>query len=408
MNRLKVLISPLSWGFGHAGRMIPLALALQRRGCEVIFAADAHLIRMAGKDLPGIRMIEIPGLRIRYSRFLPQYICIAVQLPCIVASAVGDHMILRRLAADIQPEVIISDNRFGFYSKDIFSAYVTHQVRFVFPWLLRWLEPFAAWTHRMIIKRYDLCLVPDYQGEVNLSGRLSHGGKMPERIIYMGPLSRFAEPPNDEAGAYRDEPAGTGRDPAGAICDEPGGAERGPAGADFDEPGGSGCDSPEDFPPLPEKYACLILSGPEPQRSLLLEKVTGAIGTIPLAVLTATPVNVHCGPGVQLITAPGTETMRRIISGAAMVVARAGYTSVMELVSLNRGAVIIPTPGQTEQEYLGRHLDGRYGFITMKQNRPENLASISFANHNADNQALPVPAPLLEKAVNLLLEYKKK
>ncbi|MEZ4996661.1 MAG: hypothetical protein R2758_04020 [Bacteroidales bacterium] len=99
----KVLISPLSWGYGHAGRMIPLALELQGRGCEVIFAADAALLRMAVKDLPGVTLAEIPGLKISYSRFLPQYLCIFLQLPRIIVSAIRDHGTLRRLAEEIKP-----------------------------------------------------------------------------------------------------------------------------------------------------------------------------------------------------------------------------------------------------------------------------------------------------------------
>ncbi len=391
MNGLKVLISPLSWGFGHAGRMIPLARALQRRGCEVVFAADADLLRMTGNELPGITMVEIPGLKIRYSRFLPQYTCIFLQLPRLVASALRDHRVLRRLATEIRPAVIISDNRFGFWHKEIYSVYITHQVRIAFPVFLGWLEPVAEWVHRIIINRYNLCLVPDYPGETNLSGRLSHGGRIPDNVFYLGPLSRFAETLADNAGE-------TGKDSVESSDDQAGVAQ---------QPVSTGCDRPGDSIPLPGKYACLILSGPEPQRSILPEKVSAALGMIPLAVLTATPVKFHCGPEVQLITAPSTATMHRVISGASLVVARAGYTSVMELASLRRGAVLIPTPGQTEQEYLGRHLDGQYGFVTMKQDRLEKLGEMACVSHNADHKALPDPDPLLEKVITLLLENNK-
>lgn len=175
------------------------------------------------------------------------------------------------------------------------------------------------------------------------------------------------------------------------------------------EPRGDEKNSPEDFPALPPKYACLILSGPEPQRTLLLERVISSVGDVPLAVLTATPVNKPLSSVQELyiITSPSTAIMRRIISGASLVVARAGYTSVMELASLGRGAVLIPTPGQTEQEYIGRHLDGRCGFITMRQNRLGKLSELVSDMHVADPRNLPDPAPLLEKAISLLLENKK-
>ncbi len=459
MNGAKVLISPLSWGYGHAGRMIPLALELQRRGCEVFFAADAALLRMAVKGLPGVTLAEIPGLKISYSRFLPQYLCIFLQLPRIIVSAIRDHRTLRRLAEKISPDVIVSDNRFGFYHREIFTVYVTHQVRIPFPAGLRFLEPLAERIHRNIIKRYDLCLVPDYPGDVNLSGRLSHlaGSPQPVNLVYTGPLSRFASPVT-----------AAGVTPYSSIA---------AAGDKMLQSGQSDEQSrqsaPEYNPSTPSSpYVCLLLSGPEPQRSLMLEKVVAALGSgksdlmpakspedpltdpvtaagrepephsaIYLTVLTATPLSrlPHSGNQldyitasstatplsrlpesrieVQFITAPSSRDMHRFITGASLVIARAGYSSIMELASMGRGAVLIPTPGQPEQEYLGKYLDGRYGFVTLSQSRLERLAIQAEklirndARHSVDagtGQHLPDSAPLLENAINLLLENKKK
>ena len=59
--------------------------------------------------------------------------------------------------------------------------------------------------------------------------------------------------------------------------------------------------------------------------------------------------------------------MKKIISGSSLGLSRSGYSSIMELVSIGKGGVIIPTPGQTEQEYLGQYHNGRHGFITLKQ-----------------------------------------
>lgn len=399
MNGLKVLISPLSWGFGHAGRMIPLALALQRRGCDVVFAADAQLLQMAEKEIPGIEAVEIPGLRIRYSHRLPQYICIFLQLPVLVVSAIREHRDLRRLAANLQPAVIISDNRFGFWHKNIFSVYVTHQVRIAFPRFLGWLEPVAAWLHRLIINRYDLCLVPDYPGEMNLSGRLSHGMKLPRNLVYKGPLSRFEVPDivtlPPFPGSYDTVIAWlSGHDPI------------------YPSATGTGRASPhlaksDRFPGHP--YTCLILSGPEPQHSMLLEKVEEVIHGFPLVVLSATPVEdrITSDPDIQLIISADTATMRDVITGASLVIARAGYTSVMELTSLGIGAVLVPTPGQTEQEYLGRHLNGRFGFITLEQNRLKGLSDQIAAMADRTSGSLPGSESLFAKTLVMLPEQKK-
>lgn len=412
MNGVKILISPLSWGFGHAGRMIPLALELRRRGCEVFFASDTLLLQMAEKELPGITVLEIPGFRIRYSRLLPQYICIFLQLPVIIMSAVRDHLLLRQLAKQISPSVIISDNRFGFFHREIFSVYVTHQIRIPLPGPLGIMEPIAALMHRLIISRYDLCLVPDYPGDINLSGRLSHslitdpGSRswLSGKLVYMGPLSRFAMPGTNPAETPV-QPHSTDENPS----------QPSPSEFDFPQP------PPDagDFSPPAAPYACLVLSGPEPQRTLLLEKVMKGLSSTPLIVLTASPVHKvpREGNSAQYIVSPGTATMRRVIAGASLVITRAGYTSIMELASLNMSAVLIPTPGQPEQEYLGKYLHGRYGFMTMKQNRLKPLATLAenmtgqsagAGNDTGFRLQLPDPAKLFENAIKLLSEQEKK
>ena len=353
MNGMTVIVSPLNWGFGHAGRMIPVALELRERGCDVIFAADSSLLEMAGRDLPGIRLVEIPGLRIRYSRHLPQYICIFLQLPRIIASGFTEHRVLRRLVRELNPSLVISDNRFGFYNRKVYSVYVTHQLRIPFPRFLRFLETPAAWLHRLIINRYDLCLVPDYPGGVNLSGRLSHGIRLPRNIIYMGPISRFAGPVPGFGGSSGDP------------------------------------------------SVCLILSGPEPQRTLLLEKVSEALRGAETVILSTGPAPhafAERYPSATFNTAPGKEQMSRIIAASSLVITRAGYTSVMELFMMGRGAVIIPTPGQSEQEYIGMYLDGKYGFITIQQDKLERLSEIVegiavFAGHSSGTPGLAAGSP---------------
>jgi UDP-N-acetylglucosamine:LPS N-acetylglucosamine transferase len=100
--------------------------------------------------------------------------------------------------------------------------------------------------------------------------------------------------------------------------------------------------------------------------------------------------------------------MKHVISGSSLVISRAGYSIVMELVSLGKGGVIIPTPGQTEQEYLGQYHNGRHGFITLNQRALEHLHEISPEAHGTQSPCFPENATLFEEAVRLLLEQNKK
>lgn len=358
MSGRRILISPLNWGFGHAGRMIPLALELKKRGNEIIFGADPSLIPLLEKEIPGIKIITVPGLRIRYSSHLPQWLCILFQVPRIIRVSLREHSLLKHLAREIHPDIIISDNRFGFCHKSICSVYITHMLRIPFPGPLRFLECFGAWLHRRIISRFDLCLVPDYPEEINLSGRLSHGVKMPFNTCYMGPLSRFVQH----------------------------------------------VDSAETL--LPEEpYCCLILSGPEPQRSMLAEKVVSSLPVTKIRILTGSPLKTRLeSERVEVITSPDSMTMREVITGSSAIIGRSGYTTVMELLSLGRPGVIIPTPGQTEQEYLGEYLHGKYGFVTLRQKDISKLAGIMERLDSMHVASMPDSAPLLENAIERLFE----
>jgi hypothetical protein len=363
MTGKRIIISPLSWGYGHAGRMIPLAYELKKRGNEVIFGIDNSLIPVVKNELPDITLIPLPCAVIKYSGFLPQYVCIFFQIPGIIIAAFREHHHLRRLAAELKPDIIISDNRFGLFHKKIFSVYVTHQIRIPFPKFIRFLELSAAWLHRKIIEKYDLCLIPDYPGENNLSGKLSHHIRLPANAVYMGPLSRFS----DETVAGYD-----------LILHRP--------------------------------YSCLILSGPVSQQALLLEKVREALRGVHLAVLSVTPVTdtAENDPDVTVIINPDTVTMSKVIDGSTMVITRAGYTSIMELVSLGRGAVLIPTPGQTEQEYLAEHHNGCHGFIALRQKNINRLGKIFTGYGEAGVPDFNSAPSLFEDALRMLLVEQKK
>jgi len=395
MKGRKILISPLNWGFGHAGRMLALAHSLKAKGHEVIFGADRTLMPLIENELPGTGVITIPGVRIRYSRFLPQYLCIFLQLPRIIASSFREHRILRRIAPSLEPDIIISDSRFGLFHRNIVSVYITHQVRIAFPLYLRFLEPLGAWLHHMIIRNFDLCLIPDYPGPENLSGRLSHQLSLPRNARYMGPLSRFRVIPGNSSYLSSELPSEL---PSVLSSGRP--------------------------------YCCLILSGPEPQRSLLMEKVAAAVEAMPLVVMTTTPLapGRTFAPGVPVIsghdsvamlsliadtkmtvfTNPDAGTMMTLIAGSAVVITRSGYTSVMELASMGKGAVLVPTPGQSEQEYLGRYLNGHYGFVTVRQHSIGHSGIIHQGRISDSNAVLPDSGLLLEEALSVLLQQEKR
>jgi uncharacterized protein (TIGR00661 family) len=322
-----ILITPLSWGLGHAGRMIPVAMRLKEMGHNVTVAGDEEALSLFRYETTGIDLISFPGFRMHYSRYLSVPLTVLVRIPSIIFHSITDHYKLRSLIKDLKINIVISDNRFGCWNKSIKSVYITHQLRIIFPLPFRFLEPIGIAFHNHIINKYDLCLVPDFPGEPNISGELSHNMKLPRNVRYVGLLSRFSS--------------------VGNITE-----------------------SHENQPP----YISIILSGPEPQKSILRQKLLNVLSSADYCIKIF-----EARPGLMNRTSNGEKIvsfnhvpsvqMRDIIMGSEIIICRSGYTTIMEMISLGKTAILIPTPGQTEQEYLAEYLSGRGWFSFVAQDK---------------------------------------
>ena len=69
---------------------------------------------------------------------------------------------------------------------------------------------------------------------------------------------------------------------------------------------------------------------------------------------------------VKLQSHLDTPTLQSLIASTPTVMCRSGYSTLMDLVSLDKKAILIPTSGQTEQEYLAEHMKNM-GFTTLSQ-----------------------------------------
>ena len=187
-----ILICPLEWGLGHATRMIPVAAELLRHNHNVIFASGEEHLSIIRNELPECSYLSFPGFKPKYSHHLPQYISILLKIPLLVCHIVLEHIRLKNIIREYSIDIVISDNRFGLWNSRIKSVYVTHMPLIPFPGKVRFLEPLGIFFHRQIIRKYDLCFIPDLAGGKNLTGRLSHGINLPENVRYIGILSRFA------------------------------------------------------------------------------------------------------------------------------------------------------------------------------------------------------------------------
>lgn len=315
----RILITPLDWGLGHSTRCIPIIQRLRELDARPVIGADKGPLALLRDAFPDLPHVHVPGVEVRYAKGASQTWAMAVQFPAMLRSVREEHHLFLNLRRQLQLDAVISDQRFGIRAEGLPSVIITHQL---FPF-----TPFAQGVLRRInlrsVARFDRCWIPDDEQAPGLAGELSHGRDVPRNARYLGPISRM--------------------DPAKAIA-----------------------------PKEPYRIVCVI-SGPEPQRTLLEEELMKQLPLIngqhllvrgkPEPALDETVGN------VRRLSHLGGDALTGALLQAQLIVSRTGYTTLMDLARIGRSALVVPTPGQEEQEYLGE-LHARTGrFIVQAQDR---------------------------------------
>ena len=100
--------------------------------------------------------------------------------------------------------------------------------------------------------------------------------------------------------------------------------------------------------------------------------------------------------------------MKEMIYGSESIISRSGYTTIMDLVSLNCSALLIPTPGQTEQEYLAEYLSGKGWFTAISQRELNSESEFGFIKAIQAGEIVDQSKFLLAKVLEELLENNHK
>jgi hypothetical protein len=195
-GKKKILVCPLDWGLGHASRDVPIIQRLVDMDHEVVLAGDGAAMDLLRTEFPELESLYLRSvIRMRYSRRLPAWLKITLLSPLLFIEIFSEHLSIRRIIRDIKPDVLISDNRYGLWNRRVRSILITHQLSIRLPRFARFLEyPFHV-VIRAFIGKFDRCWIPDYPGEANLSGELSHRYPLTGNSAFIGVISRFAVPP---------------------------------------------------------------------------------------------------------------------------------------------------------------------------------------------------------------------
>lgn len=336
-----ILVAPLNWGLGHATRCIPIIRELEKNGYTPILASDGVALQLLQKEFPHLQALELPSYEIEYAKNGADFKWKLIKnSPKMIEAIFAEKKLVKKWIAEYNLQGIISDNRLGVYSKKISSVFMTHQLN-VLSGKTTWI---SSKLHQHFIKKFTECWIPDIQENPNLTGKLGHLKNSSLHLKYLGPLSRLEKKE------------------------------------------------------LPIKFDLMvILSGPEPQRTFLEEKLVKEIqsfdgkilfikGIIESEQKTAQVENVTY---YNFMTSSEIETA---FNESETVLCRSGYTTVMDLAKLQKKAFFIPTPGQFEQEYLAKRLK-RNGFVPYAKQD-------DFTIGNLLEVALYAGLPQLKKEIN--------
>ncbi len=321
-NNKRILIAPLDWGLGHATRCVPVIKYLLLQNCTVFIAAEGSLAKLLKSEFPNITILPLKGYYVKYSKKRFTFLLkIIAQLPRVLKVIhyekkwVDDAIKIHNING------IISDNRLGFCSKKTPSVYITHQL--LIKTGLKFLDKMAQKIHYHYINKFSVCWVPDFENEPTLAGDLSHPKKLPNiPIQYLGPLSRF-----------------------------------------------------DRFDLALEYKLCIIISGPEPQRSVFENIILSQMHHCKekMVMVRGLPneektLN-HSFENLTIYNHLDAKKLNTIIAQSELVLSRSGYSTIMDLIKLNKNAILVPTPAQPEQEYLAIHLknNGLFQFVQQKE-----------------------------------------
>lgn len=323
-NSKNILVAPLNWGLGHATRCIPIINALLNNGFTPILASDGDALTLLQKEFPNLTSFELPSYNISYAKnghfFKWKMLC---NVPRMISAIKKEQQHIKKITTQFEISGIISDNRLGIYHNDIPSVYMTHQLNV----LSGISTKFTSWLHQKTISKFNECWVPDIKSDNSFSGKLGQIKNNLKNVKHIGLLSRFQKTNTEATYDY-----------------------------------------------------LIILSGPEPQRSLLETKlltefkkstrnVVFVLGKVAPEQLVKTLKN------ITIYNFMTSHQLEDAINKSNIVISRSGYTTIMDLATIGKKAFFIPTPGQYEQLYLAKRMEKLklVPFTTQENFSIENL-----------------------------------
>lgn len=350
----KILLVPLDWGLGHTTRCIPIIKELLAQNVLLEIGGTEITNALLQKEFPTLTYHLYPSYAVSYPEKAGDFLAhIFKQMPKIVRAVLQEKKITHQLVTQKKFDIIVSDNRFGVRDKRCYNLFITHQLNVLVPQskILAW---FTNWKNHAYINKFQQVLVPDNAAQL-LSGALTNTRGIKISVDYLGNLSRWQLNKNVE-------------ESEGSIL--------------------------------------AILSGPEPQRTMLENLLVAQAENVKsqMTIVRAKPKDEHLptADGVTFYNHLNAQELQQLAQQSEIIISRAGYSTIMDLVAVQKHAILIPTPGQTEQEYLAEYLAAHNLFHFYNQDNFDFVSAIK-KFQTEDWKAFPVFENKLKEILKKIL-----
>ena len=356
-DKPSAFIAVLNMGLGHATRSLPIIRHLLEMDWRVVIGSSGRSQVLLKKEVPSAVFVDLPDYGLRYSERGVRLSGLLLQIPGFLRTIAAEHELTEETVMKYKLRTVISDHRYGCYSRLVPSFFISHQLRFATPPFLRPFEIFGFWFNRWFHKKYKVVIVPDIlqKKEGLLSGRLSRVGDRPG-YHFCGILSSIR--PEIQT---------------------------------------------------PDIDLLVSISGPEPQRTVFEQKILEQIKHIPgekVVVLGKPEIDSSLSsiPGLSVFSHLSRQKMQEYFSRSRIIVTRSGYSTLMELAELGKKALLIPTPGQTEQVLLAHRLMALNWFYSVSQEKMDLAKDIAIARGYPGAPTIPGTRETVLKIEQLLRE----
>ncbi len=318
---MRILYALCTWGLGHMTRGLPIMRKLVNEGHHlVIYTAHRPLIALKKEFGDRCEYIESVMYPSPYGKNGAFAVKLSFIMPSIINAMLKEHKQILEISKEKNIDLFISDSKYGAFDRTKPSIFIFHQLRYIPPDFLKFLRNKTEKFNYFFRDSFKKFVVPDFKENGGLTGDLSHNLTYfpSDKIEYLGILSDYEKMELDEDVDY-----------------------------------------------------LISLSGREPNRTMLEKRVISQLGDLDgkIVLVRGAPEEEEKIkiPGIEVVNYAGKGLRDELMNRAKFVIARSGYSTIMDMVELGKKGLLIPTPGQTEQEYLSEYLADRGYFYSVNE-----------------------------------------